>query len=85
MNKKIKTTEVSVDIERAPSNFYIMNAMGNFVFFHTKDRDEAQRASDALYGKGFYQIRTTDLSAKSKSKRQLLADIDEANKQENET
>lgn len=49
------------------SNFYIINALGERVFFKTKDRALAQQASDDLYGKGRYVIRAVkDQKTKSK-------------------
>ncbi len=63
MAKKIEL--LVADIEQAPSCFYIVNAMGEYVFAKTKSREAAQRAFDEEYGKGFYKCRTTDLAAKS--------------------
>ena len=83
MSKKIKVTEVA-EYERSPSNYYVVNATGNYVFFHTRDRKEAKAAADEMYGKNFYTIRTTDQSPKTKTKRQLLSDIDAQPKQEEE-
>lgn len=49
------------------SNFYIINALGERVFFKTKDRALAQQAADDLYGKGRYVIRAVkDQKTKSK-------------------
>lgn len=66
MTKKIEL--LVADIEQAPSCFYVVNAMGEYVFAKTKSRDAAQRAFDEEYGKGFYKCRTTDLAAKSGKK-----------------
>ncbi len=52
-------------IEEAPSCFYIVNALGEYVFAKTKSREAAQARFDEEYGKGFYKCRTTDLAAKS--------------------
>lgn len=43
---------------RPPSNFYCIDALGQRVFFRTKQRRQAQDAADKLYGKGKYVIRT---------------------------
>ena len=43
---------------RSPSNFYVINAMMHYAFFRTKSRRQAQDASDKMYGKGKYVIRT---------------------------
>lgn len=64
-----KQTELIVaTIEEAPSNFYILNALGQYVFAKTKSREKAQEAFDNEYGKGKYAVRTTDLAAKSGKK-----------------
>ncbi len=52
-------------IEEAPSCFYIVNALGEYVFAKTKSREAAQARFDEEYGKGFYKCRTTDLAAKA--------------------
>lgn len=49
------------------SNFYCINALGERVFFKTKNRALAQEACDDLYGKGRYVIRAVK-DQKSKSK-----------------
>lgn len=51
----------------APSNFYCINALGERVFFKTKNRALAQEACDELYGKGRYVIRAVK-DQKNKSK-----------------
>ena len=43
--------------ENPPSNFYVINAMFEYVFFKTKFRKKAQDRADELYGKGKYSIR----------------------------
>lgn len=51
----------------SPSNFYIINALGERVFFKTKNRSLAQQAADDLYGEGRYVIRTVkDQKTKSR-------------------
>lgn len=50
--------------DEAPSNYYILNALNEAVFFKTKSREKAQGKADELYGKGFYKIRVIDLMAK---------------------
>ena len=49
------------------SNFYCINALGERVFFKTKNRALAQAACDDLYGKGRYVIRAVK-DQKNKSK-----------------
>lgn len=53
----------------APSNFYIIDAMGDRVYYKTKNRAEAQRQADEDYGKGRYIIRVVK-DQKVKSKRE---------------
>lgn len=52
-------------VEDAPSNFFIINAMGQCVFAKTKSREKAKEAFDNEYGKNKYAVRTTDLAAKA--------------------
>ena len=49
------------------SNFYCINALGERIFFKTKNRALAQEACDELYGKGRYVIRAVK-DQKNKSK-----------------
>jgi len=52
---------------QAPSNLYMVNALGEYHFFLTKDRTKAQQACDDVYGKGKYVIRAMkDQKTKSK-------------------
>ena len=54
-------------VMNCPSNLYIINAMGDRVFFKTKDRAAAQQAADELYG-AKYKIRTIkDVKTKTKN------------------
>jgi len=49
------------------SNFYCINALGERIFFKTKNRALAQEACDELYGKGRYGIRSIrDTKGKSR-------------------
>ena len=55
-------------VMNCPSNLYIINAMGDRVFFKTKDRAAAQNAADELYGKGRYIVRTVkDMKGKPRT------------------
>lgn len=38
------------------SNYYIINGLGQYVFFHSRSRQIAQTICDEAYGKGFYLI-----------------------------
>lgn len=54
-------------VMNCPSNFYIINALGDRLFFKTKDRAAAQAKADELYGKGRYTVRTVkDVKGKSR-------------------
>lgn len=39
-----------------PATFYILNAMGEYVFVHTASRAVAQEYIDSIYSKGRYKI-----------------------------
>ena len=50
-----------------PASYYIINALGQRVFYKTRNRLEAQRQADEDYGKGRYTIRAArDIKTKSK-------------------
>ena len=54
-------------VMNCPSNLYIINAMGDRVFFKTKDRAAAQKQADLDWGKGKYTIRVVkDMKGKSR-------------------
>lgn len=53
----VSTQEFESDEFRAPSKFYIRDAMDNFVFICTRRRNEAQSWADNEYGYGKYAIR----------------------------
>lgn len=40
-----------------PTKFFIVNALGEGVYFHTRSRATAQEWADTIYGKGFYKVR----------------------------
>ena len=79
MTKKIETvtvpaheTEVWSDeegcfVQNTPSNFYIVNGLGDSVYFLTKDRAKAQAVVNELYGDNKYVIRAVkDQKGRSK-------------------
>ena len=39
-----------------PGSYYIRNALGDFVFLKTSDRNLAQKHVDLVYGKGKYRV-----------------------------
>jgi hypothetical protein len=42
---------------KPPSRFYIVNAMGEGVYFKTHSRAKAQDKADEIYGAGKYAVR----------------------------
>lgn len=39
------------------SKYYIVNGLGQYVFFHCRNRADAQKECDDMYGKSFYTVR----------------------------
>lgn len=63
---ELKTTVVSFEQFSGydfipPATFFIKNAMGEFVFIHTRDRAKAQAWVDENYGKGRYTVNASKL------------------------
>ena len=63
----MKITEITyeefIDSEiKKPSNYYIRNALGAYTFFHSRDRGEAQKVCDDMYGKGQYTVNASKMS-----------------------
>jgi len=65
MTKPIETVTLTFDEYHAAEEekrllpkFFVVNALGQYVFVKTKDRAEAQSFIDEEYGKGKYRIRT---------------------------
>jgi len=54
-------------VEKFPSGLYIINALGDYVFFMTRDRKKAQEKCNELYEENKYTVRTTS-DKKTKSK-----------------
>ena len=42
---------------KPPATFFIVDATGQGVYFHTRDRSKAQQECDKLYSKGKYLVR----------------------------
>lgn len=66
---KCKTTVLSFeeftdDDYKKPSNFYIMDAMQNYVFYHTKDRHTAQEWCNKMYD-GAYTVNASKMNKSS--------------------
>lgn len=45
-----------------PAKFFVVDALGDGVFFRTNSRAKAQTMSDELYGKGKYTVRVVVLA-----------------------
>jgi len=58
--------EFTDDEYRKPSNFYVMDALQNYVFFHTRDRLIAQEWCDKIYD-GAYTVNASKMGKKSDS------------------
>ncbi len=56
-------------VEKFPSGLYIINALGDYVFFMTRDRKKAQEVADREFGPGKYKVRTTS-DKKTKSRQE---------------
>lgn len=70
MAKEIKITTIEVSMMededfKAPSKFYFINALGQAVFIHCRDRKVAEEYIKNNYGTGFYKLRTTSLEKSS--------------------
>lgn len=66
---KCKTTiitfeEFTDDDFKKPSNFYIMDAMQNYMFFHTRERSVAQEWCDKIY-EGAYTVNASKMQKNS--------------------
>jgi len=68
MNKSVvlKTTVVTFEQYTAldfnpPATFFIMNALGEYIFIHTRERLKAQTWVDEHYGKGQYTVKASKL------------------------
>ena len=50
-----------------PATFFVVDAMQNYVYFHTAKRQLAQEKCDSMYGKGKYIVKASKMQ-KTKSK-----------------
>jgi len=62
MEKKIEIITVSQeermdDDFKPPTSLFIINAMGEGVYFKTRNRQQAQLQADRIYGVGKYTVR----------------------------
>lgn len=51
------------------ATWFVVDAMQNYVYFHTSKREAAQAACDERYGKGKYTVKTSKIQ-KTKSSRE---------------
>lgn len=63
VDKKIETVVISEedyleDNYKPPSGLYIRNALGEAVFYRSRDRLKVQQQVDETFGKGMYLVRT---------------------------
>lgn len=47
------------------SNYYIINSLGQYIFYHCRSRSDAQATVDREYGKGFFTVRQAKQSTGS--------------------
>lgn len=61
MSKEIKTTTISFTEKneegfKDPSKWFIMNCLGEYIYFHKRSREDAQKQCNELYGVGKYKV-----------------------------
>ena len=44
-----------------PSNFYIKDAMQNYIFYSSRDRQKVQQEVDDEFGKGHYKVNASKM------------------------
>lgn len=71
-DKEIKISVISyeqyVDYEYVDvATWFIVDAMQNYIYFHTSKREEAQKVCNEHYGEGKYTVKCSKIQ-KSKSK-----------------
>jgi hypothetical protein len=59
---EIPYTETLVEGYKSPSNFYIRNCFGDYVYFHTRDRKLAQDSCNEKFGLGQYTVNASKMS-----------------------
>lgn len=72
MSKEIETITIDsyVDMDdpefKAPSNYYIINSLGDRVFILTRSRAKATQYITDNYGKDFFKLRTIKIEKTNK-------------------
>lgn len=49
-----------------PAKWWVRSAMGNYYFFHCRERSSAQTQCDEWFGKGRYKVNTSGVSKNRK-------------------
>lgn len=62
--KEVKTTVVSFEVYSEeefshPSGYFVVDCLGNRVYYHSRDRGICQQEVDKDYGKGKYSVKAT--------------------------
>ena len=57
----IEFEEYTEEDYKDAATYYIKNALGQRIYFQTKDRAKAQTKCDSLYGKGHYKVNTSKI------------------------
>lgn len=66
MKKTIVSYAELIDIDfKPPSNFYIKDAMQNYIFYSSRDRQKVQQFVDDEFGKGHYKVNASKVSKAS--------------------
>lgn len=66
MKKTIVSYAELTDIDfKPPSNFYIKDAMQNYIFYSSRDRQKVQQAVDDEFGKGHYTVNASKMQKNS--------------------
>lgn len=52
-----------------PATYYVVNALQEYVYFHTSKREVAQNKADDMFGKGRYTVKASKI-VKTKSKQE---------------
>lgn len=50
-----------------PAKWWVRSAMGDYYFFHCRERSSAQEQCDDYFGKGRYKVNTSTMSKSSDS------------------
>lgn len=71
MSKVVETIRITFDDFTCPdfnhpSKWFILDALGDYVFIKTRKRDVAQQWVDSEYGQGKYSVRSYTQSASGK-------------------